>query len=332
MITSRLLVILISLILISHGLPLELGGVGRRRALVGGVGRRRALVVGLFVVAWPTQGLAAASSTSTPAPSKPPQVVIGSDDPKFNQFKAKLLTLPLLLDELQICVFQEKFDEVKTFPKRIREYIPLLVQFIDYTTTGPGRLNLGDGVHGVKGLTEADLALINTSLGASLRYEVGKMFASVERMSRAADQADGEEVCNAFGVVLLHTDRFLKAGGLYPFYASRVSNEIFYKGLEKDLVFEQDGQAGKKSKLNLKDLVLVVKGENMGRTGTLVAEVGDKGNKIVKLDSLGRFMGPVREVIVVDGDSIKRRVGEQPPDQVFMKASTTKAKQRKRSL
>lgn len=150
----------------------------------------------------------------------------------------------------------------------------------------------------------------------------------MERMTRAADQADGEEVCNAFGSVLLHTDRFLKAGGLYPFYAATVSNEIFYKGFEKQIVFEE---TKKMTKINLKDLILVIKGENMGRTGTVVGDLKDNGNKIIKLDSLGRFMGPVREVIIVPGDSIKRRVGEQDPDSVFMKqSSTTKTKSKKK--
>ncbi|GMI07691.1 hypothetical protein TrRE_jg1511, partial [Triparma retinervis] len=255
----------------------------------------------------------------------------------FQKFRTQILSLSPILDSLQVSVFLDDFPTVLTYPPKVRAFIPTFVGFIDYITVGSGATKNGNAAVG--GATGETLKIINRSLAVNLRYEVGRIFASVERMGKAAEIDDPEETCNAYGSLLLHVDRFYKSAGIYPFYNPVASNEVYYKGFTKDqLVFDKGleggagevnvsgngkGKKGGRSEgrnAGLKDLVVVVGGEAMGRTGTVVSVVSGSGNRIVKLDELGgkggKIMGGVREIKVVKNEDCRRRVGGEG-DAVF---------------
>jgi len=223
----------------------------------------------------------------------------------------------------------QNFSEIQTYLPKIRAYVPIFVGFIDYITTGVGAVKNGNAAVGET--TGGTLKLINKSLGVSLRYEVGRIFGSLERLRVASEIDDGIECCNAYGTLLLHVDRFYKAAGIYPFYNPVVSNEFYYKGVNIDqLVYECEKRGKGAAETGLKDLVVVVGGPLMGRTGTVVSVLSGTGNRIVKLDELGgvggKIMGGVREIEVVKDADCRRRLGEQDPDAVFVGLNAKKGK------
>ena len=65
----------------------------------------------------------------------------------------------------------------------------------------------------------------------------------------------------------------------------------------------------------VRDLVVLIKGPEKGKTGIVIGKYADGSNKsVVKLD---RFKG-MREIRVVNNDWVAKRLGEQDPDDVFL--------------
>jgi len=243
--------------------------------------------------------------------------------PQFNAYKKEILGLTPILDSLQVLVFEDKFGEVVKYPSIIRRYVPVIVEFVDYITVGPGgSMNGNAGVGEAVRLDDKYAEVVKKALAVSLRYEVGNVFASLERMKLAAEIEDSGETCNAYGALLLHFDRFLKYTSLYPFYNPVVSNEVYYDGIKPDqLVFDKGGGA---AQCRLKDRVVIVSGVSMGRTGTVVGVYKNNDNRIVKLDELGGnngdLMKGIREIVIVEKEGCRRRV-DGDPDAVFLKGS-----------
>ena len=65
----------------------------------------------------------------------------------------------------------------------------------------------------------------------ALRYEVGRFFASCERLATAVSRKNLDEAYVAYSDMALHFDRYLRVGGLYTFYDDTVSLEPYYNGL-----------------------------------------------------------------------------------------------------
>lgn len=135
---------------------------------------------------------------------------------------------------------------------------------------------------------------------------------SVERLKQATARKSLDEAYVAYSDMSLHFDRYLHVGGLYTYYDANVTNEEFFKGVSSDSLVYSDP---KKDPADVRGLIILSKGPDMGKTGILIGIYPDGSNKcVVKLD---RFMG-LREIRVVSRDIVAKRLGEQDPDDVFL--------------
>ena len=65
----------------------------------------------------------------------------------------------------------------------------------------------------------------------------------------------------------------------------------------------------------VRDLVILIKGPDKGKTGIVIGMYQDGSNKsVIKLD---RYKG-MREIRVVSNSWVAKRLGEQDPDDVFL--------------
>ena len=196
-----------------------------------------------------------------------------------------------LQDELQRDLMQERWDLVEKFPDQLRSYVPVFTTFTDSAFPSDAPTDKG--------------------LRVALRYEVGRFFASVERLKQATNRKSLDEAYVAYSDMSLHFDRYLHVGGLYTYYDATVTNEDYYKGVSIDSLVYSDPI---KDPAEVRDLVVLAKGVDMGKTGILIGIYPDGSNKcVVKLD---RFMG-LREIRVVPREYVAKRLGEQIPDDVF---------------
>ena len=109
----------------------------------------------------------------------------------------------------------------------------------------------------------------------------------------------------------LHLDRYLRVGGLYTYYDSTIDNEVLFQGL-KDALVHSDPV---KDPAEVRDLIVLVKGPDTGKTGIVIGIYPDESNTcVVKLDK-SRGM---REIRVVPRPWAAKRLGEQDPDEVFL--------------
>lgn len=187
---------------------------------------------------------------------------------------------------------QEQWDLVNAYPDQLRSYVPVFTKFTDaaFPTDDP----------------------IDKELRVSLRYEVGRFYASVVRLRQATLRKDLDEAYVAYSDMSLHYDRYLQAGGLYTFYDNVVNNEKYFKGIKaSSLVFADP----KKDPPEVRDLIIIVKGPDMGRTGILIGMYQDGTSGVaVKLD---RFKG-MRPIRILPRAWVAKRLGEQDPDDVFL--------------
>ncbi len=149
-------------------------------------------------------------------------------------------------------------------------------------------------------------------LRVALRYEVGRFFASVERLKQAVSRRALDEAYLAYSDMALHFDRYLHVGGLYTYYDATITNEEYFKGVSRDALVYSDPT---KDPALVRDLIVLTKGPDMGKTGIVIGLYTDGSNNcVVKLD---RFMG-LREIRVVPRNWAAKRLGEQDPDDVFL--------------
>jgi hypothetical protein len=187
---------------------------------------------------------------------------------------------------------QERWDLVEGYPKQLRSFVPLLTTYTDSAFPSD--------------------APTDTGLRVALRYEVGRFFASLERFKQASSRQALDQAYVAYSDMALHFDRYLRVGGLYTFYDDTIDLESYFQGIDdKNLVY-----ANPKSDPPLvRDLVILIKGPDKGRTGIVIGKYLDgSGNTVVKLD---RFKG-IREIRVVADAWVAKRLGEQDPDDVFL--------------
>jgi len=204
----------------------------------------------------------------------------------------KIRGVGTILDELQRDLMQERWDLVEKYPDQLRSFVPVFTTYTDAAFPSDAPTDKG--------------------LRVALRYEVGRLFASLERLRQATSRRSLDEAYVAYADMSLHFDRYLHVGGLYTYYDATISNEAYFKGIsESSLVFASP----KKDPPLVRDLIVLIKGPDMGKTGILIGKYSDGSNNcVVKLD---RFMG-LREIRVVDNKWVAKRLGEQDPDDVFL--------------
>jgi hypothetical protein len=187
---------------------------------------------------------------------------------------------------------QERWDLVGDYPKQLRSYVPVLTTYTDSAFPSD--------------------APTDTGLRVALRYEVGRFFASVERFKQATTRQALDQAYVAYSDMALHFDRYLRVGGLYTYYDDTVDLEPYFQGIDdKALVYSNP----KNDPPLVRDLVILIKGPDKGRTGILIGKYLDgSGKVVVKLD---RFKG-IREIRLVSETWVAKRLGEQEPDDVFL--------------
>ena len=187
---------------------------------------------------------------------------------------------------------QERWDLVDSYPAQLRSYVPIFTTYTDsaFPTDAP----------------------TDKGLRVALRYEVGRMFAAVERFKQATKRKSLNEAYLAYSEISLHFDRYLRVGGLYTYYDDTISNEPYFRGISDDsLVYANPT----KDPPLVRDLVVLIKGPDKGKTGIVIGMYDDGSNRsVVKLD---RYKG-MREIRVVQNNWVAKRVGEQDPDDVFL--------------
>lgn len=115
----------------------------------------------------------------------------------------------------------------------------------------------------------------------------------------------------AYADMSLHLDRYLRVGGLYTYYDSVIDNEVLFKEFDDALVYSDPV----KDPADVRDLVVLCKGPDKGKTGIVIGLYPDATNNcVVKLD---KYRG-MREIRVVPRSWAAKRLGEQDPDEVFL--------------
>mmetsp|Transcript_28637 Transcript_28637/g.71453 ORF Transcript_28637/g.71453 Transcript_28637/m.71453 type:complete len:346 (+) Transcript_28637:104-1141(+) len=206
----------------------------------------------------------------------------------------RIRQIATVLDELQADIYDEDWDILASYPQQLRAYVPIFTKYTD--SAFPGKDPVDE----------------NTRF--ALRYEVGRLFGSVERLKRAVDKKDVRETEEAFAAMSVSFDRYLKAGDLYEVYDPIISTEKFFEGVEdSQLVYVPPLRDPPK----IRDQVLLLRGPDKGKTGILLGVEGDEVAKVkrkgvVKLDTK---VGSIRELKVVPYAFIAKRKGEQEPDE-----------------
>uniref|UniRef100_A0A7S1YH02 KOW domain-containing protein n=1 Tax=Grammatophora oceanica TaxID=210454 RepID=A0A7S1YH02_9STRA len=204
----------------------------------------------------------------------------------------KIQKITVAMDELQRDLMQERWDLVETYPEQLRSFVPVLTTYTDsaYPSDEP----------------------TDKGLRVALRYEVGRFFASLERLRQATSRKALDQAYVAYSDMALHFDRYLRVGGLYSYYDDSISNEKYFAGISEDALVYSDPR---KDPAEVRDLVILTKGPDKGKTGIVIAVYPDGSkNCVVKLD---RFKG-MREIRVVPVAWAGKRLGEQDPDDVFL--------------
>lgn len=191
----------------------------------------------------------------------------------------RIQSISHIMDELQRDIMEERCDLMGGYPNQLRSYVPIFKAYTDGITDIP-------------------------RLRVALREEVGRFFVALERFRTATAREALDDAFVAYSDMSLHFDRFLRKGGLYRCYDDHVDREL-YSGNNSD---------PKKDPAAVRDLVVLIKGPDRGRTGIVIGIYPDgSGTCAVKLD---RSRG-VREILLVDRSWAGKRKGPQAPDEVF---------------
>jgi len=262
--------------------------------------RRKLLRNSMNILSSTLPFMIASSSYSIPADAAEkgtsgyiPDMVGGLKKPKgVGGLTKKIRKVVDIMDQLQRDLMQERWDLVEKYPDQLRSFVPVFTTYTDsaFPTDAP----------------------VDYGLRVALRYEVGRFFAAVVRLKQATSRRALDEAYIAYSDMALHFDRYLHIGGLYTYYDATITNEDYYKGVGLDSLVYADPE---KDPALVRDLIVLVKGPDMGKTGIVIGIYSDgSGNCVVKLD---RFMG-LREIRVVPRSWTGKRLGEQDPDDVFL--------------
>jgi len=141
----------------------------------------------------------------------------GGNQKRFGGMAKKIRSICTVMDELQRDLMQERWDLVEKYPEQLRSFVPVFTTFTDSAFPS-------EEIPSDKGLRVA------------LRYEVGRFFASLERLRRATGRQNLDEAYVAYSDMSLHLDRYMHVGGLYTYYDDMISTEEYFKGNRDALV------------------------------------------------------------------------------------------------
>mmetsp|Transcript_6750 Transcript_6750/g.14876 ORF Transcript_6750/g.14876 Transcript_6750/m.14876 type:complete len:344 (+) Transcript_6750:43-1074(+) len=266
------------------------------------ISRRNILNQSLFSMGFALTATAVVSTQSSNALEIPNFLLSAGEDrgvkgmpvpsKKLGGLSNKIRGVSKVMDELQRDLMQERWDLVENYPNQLRSYVPVFTSYTD--SAFPTDIPTDQG------------------LRVALRYEVGRFFASLERLKTATSRRSIDEAYVAYSDMSLHFDRYLRVGGLYTFYDDTVSLETYFQGTpETNLVYVDP----KKDPALVRDLIVLREGPDKGRTGIVIGIYPDGSNTCaVKLD---RTRG-IREIRVVPCMWAAKRLGEQDPDDVFL--------------
>jgi len=207
----------------------------------------------------------------------------------------KIRQMCFILDELQRDLMQERWDDLETYPAQIRSYVPIFTAYTD--TAFPSNIPT------------------DKSLRVALRYEVGRFYGSLQRLRASTKSRSLDEAYIAYSDMCVHFDRYLHTGDLYTYQDDLISTEPFFKNIDDEqLIYSNQ----KTDPPLVRDLILLIKGPDKGKTGILIGIYKDgKNNCVVKLDKYRSKFG-IREIRVVPSSWVAKRSGEQAPDDVFL--------------
>mmetsp|Transcript_32017 Transcript_32017/g.52906 ORF Transcript_32017/g.52906 Transcript_32017/m.52906 type:complete len:330 (+) Transcript_32017:192-1181(+) len=218
--------------------------------------------------------------------------VTNSANKRIGGLSNKIRNIAGVMDELQRDLMQERWELVEAYPTQLRSFVPLLTTYTD--SAFPTEVPTDKG------------------LRVALRYEVGRYFASLERLKQATKRRSLQEAYVAYSDMSLHFDRYMRVGGIYTYYDDTISLEPYFKGIAEDTLVYSNPM---KDPAEVRDLIILTKGPDKGKTGILIGIYPDGNtNFVVKLD---RYKG-MREIRVVQKGWVAKRVGEQDPDDVFL--------------
>lgn len=181
----------------------------------------------------------------------------------------RVLTLKAYLDEAERDLFERNWENLEVYLYTFAEQNDAFATLI-------------------QGLFPSDNELDKSARDA-MSFEAQTMFLALDDLREAAVNKNFKDAQNVYTKLLLSYDRFLKAGDLYPTYDAITSTEIFFEGIPKSsLKFDSN------SKVQVLDEVVLVKGPDMGKTGTVINIDGK--NAVVKLDSDGKAYQEVKYV------------------------------------
>ncbi|GKY92845.1 hypothetical protein MPSEU_000254100 [Mayamaea pseudoterrestris] len=265
--------------------PLSMHNNNKKRETIHTVTRRNMLTITGTLSAMLIRQIANAADNNAPK-------VLATKNKRVGGLADKIRGIGYIMDELQRDLMQERWADVETYPQQLRSYVPLLTTYTDSAFPSDAPTDKG--------------------LRVALRYEVGRFFASLERFKQATSRQALDEAYVAYSDMALHFDRYLRVGGLYSYYDSTIDLERYYQDIDdKALVYANP----KKDPPLVRDLIILIKGPDKGRTGIMIGKYADGSGKIaIKLD---RFKG-IREIRLVPEAWVAKRLGEQEPDDVFL--------------
>lgn len=259
------------------------GVPGRRQVLA----KLTASVVGIGCA---TRLQSAFADDVLPDVTRPKQA--GKKRSRVGGLASKIRGVGNVMDELQRDLMQERWDLVESYPAQLRSFVPLFTTFTDSAFSSE--------------------ELSDKGLRVALRYEVGRFFASLERLRQATARRALSEAYVAYADMSLHFDRYLHVGGLYTYYDDTISLEPYFKGTPEDALVYANPV---KDPAEVRDLVVLCQGPDKGKTGIVIGIYPDGSNTcVVKMD---RVRG-MREIKVVPRRWAAKRLGEQDPDEAFM--------------
>ena len=190
-----------------------------------------------------------------------------------------------------------------------------------------------------------------------LRRDLSRFYGGLERLKLRSSDDDIPGCEAAYSEMSVSFDAFLRRAKVGPYnnsenFADDDGNfEDLYEDYRESIIYERVGKGvgegsrpggrfGEAVKSDFGDLIVLLKGPNVGRTGidiggitvmNVTEEAGAMPTKYraIKLDLLSKSEA-IRRVTLAPEKSVGRRLGEVNPDEVFLQAEEERKKMRRR--
>lgn len=282
--------------------------------------------------AWLGTASGAASAGLVLAPARPAWAkLVYFPERGVEASAARVRKMGPLLEDLQADLAAEEWDFIVEYPGEFRSFVPAFTKYTDAAFP--------------------DDTEIDKSLRVAMRYEVGKLFRSVEDLRKASQARDLKNSQAAFAMISLSFDRYLKSGNLYEGDASAVQGDAMSdvpklkkvsgkakppaKQITTRATTEARGSAGRGARRGGQEpapaaprpvvsftldepavvgdaVVIYSEGYMQGMTGTLIGV--DKESKVASgIVKTSEFVRGFREILVVPMTRIAKQSGGDVP-------------------